>query len=332
MRGCCASTNSLDCGWATGCVDAKAFKSSCDKVCKGNPFLLKCTNSGESFCVSYTYPDVNVKDFACKSVVESAIRSVSLTYKGQKLPTSLSSSLRTISLDVEASRSIFQNDNADITEASATTRTAKPSGSAAAGARREKSNVGAIAGGAVGGVAVFAAAAGCAAFLILRSRRKRKGTPASGMDPSEGTAIPQEMDGHENEKAMIYEADSATTRTNPGVFEADSTPIVAANEPMEAGNGGPVNSHFAPTQFLHPAAPTYQPSHAMSATSGPVASGYSEPAATGHAQHSGENPVGRVGSSSTATLTPNSPVSRAVPPSSFVSPVSPPPPASPLPP
>jgi hypothetical protein len=77
MAGCCDGTNTQDCGWATSCVDAAAYKaSSCGSSCVLNTLIRKCTQTTAPRCITFSYPSDDVLYYGCDADSDSIISSV----------------------------------------------------------------------------------------------------------------------------------------------------------------------------------------------------------------------------------------------------------------
>lgn len=77
MAGCCDGTNTQDCGWATSCVDAAAYRaSSCGSSCVLNTLIRKCTQTTAPHCITFSYPSDNILYYGCDADSDSVISSV----------------------------------------------------------------------------------------------------------------------------------------------------------------------------------------------------------------------------------------------------------------
>lgn len=77
MAGCCDGTNTQDCGWATSCVDAAAYRaSSCGSSCLLNTLIRKCTQAAAPHCITFSYPSDNIMYYGCDADSDSLISSV----------------------------------------------------------------------------------------------------------------------------------------------------------------------------------------------------------------------------------------------------------------
>ena len=77
VAGCCDGTNTQDCGWATSCVDAAAYRaSSCGSSCLLNNLIRKCTQTTAAHCITFSYPSDNILYYGCDADSDSTVSSV----------------------------------------------------------------------------------------------------------------------------------------------------------------------------------------------------------------------------------------------------------------
>ncbi|KAJ8107596.1 hypothetical protein OPT61_g8752 [Boeremia exigua] len=77
MVGCCDGTDTINCGWATSCIDARAYKTSgCGSDCLLNTLIQKCTDSAVPYCATWTFPSENVVGYGCVSYSETSTATV----------------------------------------------------------------------------------------------------------------------------------------------------------------------------------------------------------------------------------------------------------------
>ncbi|KAH6643901.1 hypothetical protein C7974DRAFT_429887 [Boeremia exigua] len=76
MIGCCDSANTVDCGWASSCIDAAAYRSGCGTSCVLNTFIQKCTESTLPYCATWTFPSNGVIGYGCVAYSETNIATV----------------------------------------------------------------------------------------------------------------------------------------------------------------------------------------------------------------------------------------------------------------
>lgn len=74
MAGCCDSTNTIDCGWASSCIDAAAYRTSgCGSNCLLNTLIRKCTDSTLPYCATWTFPSGGVLGYGCVDYSDTSI-------------------------------------------------------------------------------------------------------------------------------------------------------------------------------------------------------------------------------------------------------------------
>lgn len=77
MAGCCDGTNTLECGWATSCVDSAAYRSSsCGSSCLLNSLIRKCTQATAAHCITFSYPSDGILYYGCDADSDSIISPV----------------------------------------------------------------------------------------------------------------------------------------------------------------------------------------------------------------------------------------------------------------
>ncbi|KAF1930250.1 uncharacterized protein M421DRAFT_418568 [Didymella exigua CBS 183.55] len=77
MAGCCDGTNTQECGWATSCVDARAYRaSSCGSSCLLNTLIRKCTETTAPHCITFSYPSDSILYYGCDADSDSIVSSV----------------------------------------------------------------------------------------------------------------------------------------------------------------------------------------------------------------------------------------------------------------
>ncbi|KAJ4992542.1 hypothetical protein SVAN01_01925 [Stagonosporopsis vannaccii] len=77
MAGCCDSTNTVDCGWASSCMDAAEYMTSgCGSNCLLNTLVRKCTDSSLPYCATWTFPSGGVLGYGCVDYSDTSIATV----------------------------------------------------------------------------------------------------------------------------------------------------------------------------------------------------------------------------------------------------------------
>ena len=184
MAGCCASSDTQNCGWAKSCVNYDAYtKKSCDADCETNTFIWKCSNSATPYCVTWTYPDVGVADYAC-ATFNSGILTVLQTAEDDisrywKTLSTLSGDAVT-GFDEAASSSVESDATSDVFLERTTTNpdgsdmTEEPSSPVPKATKKKSTPVGVIAGAVVGGLVVLFLIGAAMIFFCVKQRKKKQ--------------------------------------------------------------------------------------------------------------------------------------------------------------
>ncbi|KAM0326674.1 hypothetical protein ACHAQA_006544 [Verticillium albo-atrum] len=179
--------NAVFCGVATDAVrlqclerDAATDTEFCNDVCQSNTFNLLCTETSAPYCRTYAFPD-GVRDYRCASTPVSAVQSVDFTYDGQFdrqfETTTLSTEPTTPAGTTEDTTTTASPSPTSLVATSTPTTTPTPGPSTAPAPAKENSTpVGAIVGGAVGGVAVLVLLI-LGVFFLRRRSSKTDVTP-----------------------------------------------------------------------------------------------------------------------------------------------------------
>ncbi|KAF2271608.1 uncharacterized protein EI97DRAFT_462658 [Westerdykella ornata] len=199
VHGCCDPAAISTCSLYTSCVNS-ANMASCTGACLSDDMIAKCTKSSAAFCYEwrYVYASTVMTEHGCASTSwtisawrthsNQASRDISDAPNAVTDPTGDSSSVQRLTGLPTISRSSPTTSSAPTSSSSTTsTSTSTPSDTGS------KTNVGAIAGGVVGGVVVLAALAFGLVFLVMRNRKKSAAstsTPAAGTPGAPGFAGP----------------------------------------------------------------------------------------------------------------------------------------------
>jgi hypothetical protein len=158
-----------------------------------NSYIAKCTNALNPYCYQwhYVYPGNTIMtEYGCAS--REYTSSVSRFYSGQIVPGGSSAGDPTISYVTVAPSTTAEPSSSSSESSDTTTPTPTiiidPNGSQG---KKKKTNVGAIAGGVVGGVVVLAALGAGLIFLCLRSRKKKRNATGTVPAPHSLGAEPQ---------------------------------------------------------------------------------------------------------------------------------------------
>jgi len=176
--GCCPEGQG-NCFFISSCFGLQQVAaSSCDHACQQNSNNLLCTGSASPSCYGYTWPDISATYWKCDTTSSSTKDSVVLTFNGETddrtwLPLYYTPS-------GAASTNPLIGAKTSLTTTSSTT-TPTPTTSAASSS--SKTNVGAIVGGTIGGLALVGFGVLGIIFFCLRSRRNKRAA-ANPADPA----------------------------------------------------------------------------------------------------------------------------------------------------
>ncbi|KAG5925528.1 hypothetical protein E4U42_004203 [Claviceps africana] len=166
-----------------GCIDRASYFSSaaCDNSCHANAYIAKCTRIALPYCNTIAFPG-GITDYWCNSISDSTAQTAETTWRGQ-------SDHRSYSAFKQSSPKYFAGASfptnafkADPTNTGAVTGAGSPTnGNDSRSAN--KTLIGAIVGGVMGGVAVISLGL-LALFLFLCLRRKKRRTTGVGTSSS----------------------------------------------------------------------------------------------------------------------------------------------------
>ncbi|UZP35388.1 hypothetical protein NXS19_003204 [Fusarium pseudograminearum] len=225
-------------GFHTACMNSEEAgnTSKCDDHCRTNTNIRKCSESGNTECLTIYYPN-SMKQYFCHA---------SSAYRNAAFMTGLDD-LQESTLKVNffpavttASSTEASDDATSTRPTTSTTTTDEPPEEEGGGG--SKSNVGAIAGGVVGGVAGLAAL-GLAMFFLRRrsNKKKEQQTPVAMADQS--SLQPQMPQGMTPEQYQRW----STTSHSPQAWKPTDSPSVAPNQSpqflVEAPNDSAAQVH-----------------------------------------------------------------------------------------
>ncbi|KAF7542442.1 hypothetical protein G7Z17_g11565 [Cylindrodendrum hubeiense] len=176
------SIGAILCG-ATGyvqCIPMSIATDSeqCNDVCQSNSFNLICTDTASPYCRTYDFPS-GVRDYRCAPTPVTAVQSADFTWDGQSDPQFITTVLDDETISTSSSS----------TTSTTTTTTSSSSTDPVPGPTdppvpkpKSKTPIGAIVGGAVGGVAVIALIV-FGVIYMLRKNKKPK-DPAANTGPA----------------------------------------------------------------------------------------------------------------------------------------------------
>ncbi|KAI6774809.1 hypothetical protein HG530_001567 [Fusarium avenaceum] len=216
---------------------------ACDDVCESNTFYLRCTNSKEPYCRTYAYPS-GIRDYRCASTPVKSVQSVKFTYEGEENPV-----FRTTTIGGTSEKdipTITEPSNTGSREPTETDTSTTTTSDVPAPTQKGKSApIGAIVGGAVGGLALIGII-GIVVFFILR---RRKPKPAANPAPAQ--------------PAMTQQQNPPAPHMNPNTYpQQQPYPPVASSYPDHSMTASPSPSdpHMSmmsgPVSSVGPASPT----------------------------------------------------------------------------
>ncbi|KAF2195119.1 hypothetical protein K469DRAFT_743770 [Zopfia rhizophila CBS 207.26] len=180
MIGCCDGPDLQSCGWVNSCVDYEAIISgSCTGDCKTNSFALKCSASSAPYCISWTYPSNNIKDYGCGTDPLSTYETVFQEASEFLDSTSTSISLPTVSGNAVTgwgSTDGAAGATATETDSYLSDPTELPSGGGTKKTKKTKTkvNLGVIIGIAAGAFLLFIIVAGIIIICCVKQKKKRQ--------------------------------------------------------------------------------------------------------------------------------------------------------------
>lgn len=183
MVGCCASSNSKECSFATACYDKNKLPAA-DLQSSSDPFMLSCTSSDRPYCITYTYAYMDISNYICgtspKSVTlytwatsfESGVGLIMATKSAEVVGDNILSSL------LSRSHTPSHVTNATPTTSSTSSGSLNPASSNGSGS---SISAGTIAGSVVGSVVAVASivTAGVVFFLLKKRKQQRNDVVAS---------------------------------------------------------------------------------------------------------------------------------------------------------
>ncbi|KAF5006658.1 hypothetical protein FDECE_6992 [Fusarium decemcellulare] len=167
-------------GQTTGIAHTKCLQREealdpnlCGDVCVSNTYNLLCTNDTAPYCRTYAFPQ-GVRDYRCAPTPATRVSSADFTYDGQKHPNTTISTFR----DVDATTSeLVQSESLSATGIESAVASSTTTGSSSGG-KGSSLNVGAIAGGVIGGSAALALIV--CIYWSRRRQRQKNPTPSTG--------------------------------------------------------------------------------------------------------------------------------------------------------
>ncbi|KAI1388299.1 uncharacterized protein F4822DRAFT_241342 [Hypoxylon trugodes] len=194
--GAVACCDGDECGLRVACIDYKEFmlSSACDGGCVQDTYTVKCTRASAPYCGTVTFSN-GIQDFYCDTVSDSTPQQLYTTYHGETDGRSFTPVVVTLSDDTSTSKPTQTTAGDDDDDDTDTHPSTSGSASQTSGGNNDNSNeesdnsknsakkssstnVGAIAGGVVGGVAGLALI-GVGIFFLVRHNKKKKADAAA---------------------------------------------------------------------------------------------------------------------------------------------------------
>ncbi|RGP77714.1 hypothetical protein FLONG3_4173 [Fusarium longipes] len=207
-------------------VKVKCYESSkavdpalCNDVCQSDTMNLLCTDADTPYCRTYAFPN-GISDFRCASSSLTAVQSAEHTFYGQKNPkftirVANAAATATESEGAESETATESDVPSTITRVAASTNTASGDGEK----KRNSVPIGAIVGGAVGGVALIGFIM-LGIFFILRRKRNKTTTTQGPISPPVMNFIQQDIGPSMLDSKMVASPHTQTTDGPPPVYEA----------------------------------------------------------------------------------------------------------------
>lgn len=257
MAGCCLSGNYQSCGWATGCMEQVDYSTLCtNTACRSNTWIRKCTSSAAPYCVSWTYPGVNIKDYGCTDADGLGWVTIQTTANGDLI----SSTTHKVPFAPQAAITGIPSGSGTALTASGTSETGLSSSrftfststSSYTPSATPVVNMGLIVGAIVGGLFVIGVVGGLVFFCccIMKRRKRAKQTtfvPSPSYIAADMTApqvaVQQQQPPHPQYSRPGGEA--------PGYFEAPASNYIANEMEAKPVDGVRVHTHAISPDSIH---------------------------------------------------------------------------------
>ncbi|KPM34600.1 hypothetical protein AK830_g11977 [Neonectria ditissima] len=218
--------------------------SSCNDVCQTNTWNLLCTESKRPFCRTYQFPE-GVLDYRCASTEVEDVQSVDFTYFGQDDP-GFTTTLLSDESQITSMASLPTRPTVTVTgDPSDETHTDTPDPSP-----KHKTPIGAIIGGAVGGLLVLVLL--ILGILCLRRRNNKKHKETAAPPPPPTGYPPPDQQAYNQAAVMTPEAKPVMVSShNPADWRQSTvSPLNAAISPVSQagwqGHASPAPAYQAP--------------------------------------------------------------------------------------
>ncbi|GME36706.1 hypothetical protein BKCO1_7600014 [Neofusicoccum parvum] len=225
MAGCCADTSYQTCNWYSTCYDSAQLSTACTAAaCQSDPLALRCTETASPRCARWTWPALDVVDFACTYAEDDAGSTVTATTNWTTMaisavdtffsdPTSYAVNVTWAPASAlsakraDASSSSSESAASGSAAASASTVASAAASSSAAGASGGGGGgtpTGVIVGGVVGAVVgLIGLVAAAVMFCCLMRRRKRDAAAPEQRQQPDGANLPP-SDVHELQQPVGF--------------------------------------------------------------------------------------------------------------------------------
>lgn len=194
LVGCCELSNSTDCSFTTACYDKDKFAATPSLSSSTDTLAVTCTSGIQSYCASFTYSALTIKDYLCETSPAQYDMSTTATSVSDGTLTIASKAPATV--DNDFLRSWFSESHTvspeikttALSSVAAPSSTATPDTGGSEGSESSSSpSAGTIAGAVVGSIVGVGAIIGAGAMFVLFKKRRGQGGK-DDLAPSEGQA------------------------------------------------------------------------------------------------------------------------------------------------
>ncbi|KAK6078003.1 hypothetical protein SCUP234_06377 [Seiridium cupressi] len=287
---CCDDSS---CDFRTDCRDkVQVADGDCDNGCMNDIYTAKCTDSDLPYCGTILFSN-SITDYFCQSLSYSTAMDALTTYIGETDGRSYSEVVITLTSDgittKTSSNSGSTTKSGSITSSAAGSSSSSGSNSGGSGGGGSSTNIGAIVGGVVGGVAVLALVAFGIWFMVRRSKKNKTAATASAapaaypqmqQSPPPGAPSPGPMGGaaaghqsvynpqYPQQPGQQYPSPQSYQSPQDGAYfhsqEKPAEPYVVGQAPMQPTS--PMSQATDPRLSMQPSSPTstmqsFQPQH-----------------------------------------------------------------------
>lgn len=224
MAGCCADTSYQTCNWYSTCYDSAQLSTACTAAaCQSDPLALRCTETASPRCARWTWPALDVVDFACTYAEDDAGSTVTATTNWTTMaisavdtffsdPTSYAvnvtwapaSALSAKRADASSSSESAASGSAAASASTVASAAASSSAAGASGGGGGGTPTGVIVGGVVGAVVgLVGLVAAAVMFCCLMRRRKRDAAAPEQRQQPDGANLPP-SDVHELQQPVGF--------------------------------------------------------------------------------------------------------------------------------